>query len=175
MQDFRKAVARCGIGRTPQLCQDAMVEMLEELFEGKKYSGQDGKKALKIFKQDLPIPEDTDADVDTNQSPAPYIVVCMNGGTIQEEDKPQVIDMSLVICAYDSGPEREAYRDVANIKEDIVQRVCAKPYFGGTFTILKPIAWAMQEDDTHPYYYAAITLSCTAPAMSQETELKELL
>lgn len=63
---------------------------------------------------------------------------------------------------------------MANIKEDIVQRVCTRPYFGGAFTILKPVVWAMQQDDTHPYYFGACTLTCTAPAMTQDTELIDL-
>lgn len=67
------------------------------------------------------------------------------------------------------------YQDVANIKEDIVQRLCTKPYFGGAFTVLKPIAWAMQQDDTYPYYFGACSLTCTAPAMTQDTEMEELV
>ena len=77
--------------------------------------------------------------------------------------------------AYDEGKEREGYQDVANIKEDIVQRLCTKPYFGGAFTVLKPIAWAMQQDDTYPYYFGACSLTCTAPAMTQDTEMEELV
>ena len=69
----------------------------------------------------------------------------------------------------------QGYQDVANIKEDIVQRVCTRPYFGGAFTILKPVVWAMQQDDTHPYYFGACTLTCTAPAMTQDTELEGLV
>ena len=30
----------------------------------------------------------------------------------------------------------------------------------------------MQQDDTHPYYFGACTLTCTAPAMTQDTELE---
>ena len=152
------AVKAAGIGRTPQLCQDALIEMLEELFTGKKYNGQQGRKPLKIYKQDLPVPEDYDADVDTDAAAAPYIVARMTGGAIKDE-----------------GGAREGYQDVANIKEDIVQRVCTRPYFGGAFTILKPVVWAMQQDDTHPYYFGACTLTCTAPAMTQDTELEGLV
>ena len=61
-------------------------------------------------------------------------------------------DFSLIVCAYDTGLDREGWQDVANIKEDIIQRGCKAPYFGGAFTVLKPITWALQEDDTHPYY-----------------------
>ena len=56
MKNYMDAVSAAGIGRTPQLCQDALIETLEELFAGKKYNGQQSRKELKIFKQDLPVP-----------------------------------------------------------------------------------------------------------------------
>lgn len=175
MRDYATMVEEAGIGRTPQLCHDALIEMLTELFQGKKYNGQTGRKALKIFKQDLPVPEDNDVDADTDEANAPYIVARMAGGAIKDDDVPQTVEFSLVICCYDTGHAREGYRDVANIKEDIIQRLCTRPYFGGAFTVLKPIAWAMQQDDTAPYYFGAVNFTCTAPALTQDTELKELL
>ncbi len=175
MSDYSNYVEQAGIGRTPQLCQDALVEMLKELFAGKKYTGQEGREELTIYKQDLPIPEDNDVDADTEAAAAPYIVVQMTGGEIADDDSPQTVEFSLIICCYDTGVKREGYQDVTNIKEDIIQRVCTAPYFGGVFTILKPIAWALQIQDTAPYYFGACTLTCTAPAMTQDTVLKELL
>ena len=175
MKNYAELVKKASIGHTPQLCQDALVEMIEELFEGKKFNGQEGRKELKVFKQDLPVPEEIDDDADTDMANAPYIVVRMTGGDIKDEDSPQAVEFSLVICCYDTGRNREGYQDVANIKEDIVQRICTAPYFGGAFTVLKPITWALQQDDTHPYYYGACILNCTAPAMTQDTELEELI
>lgn len=68
-----KETMKVGIGQTPQLCQDALIEMLCELFAGKKYNGQEGRKPLAIFKQDLPIPEENDVDADTDVAHAPHI------------------------------------------------------------------------------------------------------
>ena len=34
MKNYMDAVRAAGIGRTPQLCQDALIETLEELFAG---------------------------------------------------------------------------------------------------------------------------------------------
>ena len=176
MKNYHKAIQDAGIGRTQQLCQDAMIEMLKELFDGKLYNGQEGRKPLKFFKQDLPIPTGfDDDDVDTDKASAPYILVQMTGGEIADDNSPQTVDFSIVICAYDEGIEREGYQDVANIKEDIIQRVRARPYFGGVFTILKPITWALQKDRTTPYYFGAVTLNCTAPAMTQDTEMEGLV
>ena len=46
MKNYMDAVRAAGIGRTPQLCQDALIETLEELFAGKKYNGQQSRKEL---------------------------------------------------------------------------------------------------------------------------------
>ena len=175
MKNYMDAVRAAGIGRTPQLCQDALIETLEELFAGKKYNGQQSRKELKIFKQDFRVPVTLAAEGDTAARPAPNYVVARPGGEIKNDDGPQAVEFSLIVCAYDEGKEREGYQDVANIKEDIVQRLCTKPYFGGAFTVLKPIAWAMQQDDTYPYYFGACSLTCTAPAMTQDTEMEELV
>lgn len=176
MKNYAHAVRQAGVGGTPQLCQDALVEMLKELFEGKKFIGQEGRKALKIHKQDLPIPKrQRDRKADTDEAAAPYIVVEMSEGAILDDDSPQIVDFSLVICAYDRGMDREAVQDVTNIKEDIVQRICAKPYFGGAFTIVKPITWALQRDRTPPYYFGAVTFNCTAPALTQDMEQEALV
>lgn len=175
MTDYKNSVEAAGIGRTAQLCQDALIEMLSELFKGRKYNGQMGLKPLKVYKQDLPIPEENDEDADTDAAAAPYIVVRMIGGQIPDDDSPQEVEFSLTVCAYDTGTERKGFQDVANIKEDIVQRVCTAPYFGGAFTVKKPITWALQTEDSNPYYFGACFLTCTAPAMTQDTELNQLL
>ena len=175
MKDYLTAVELADIGRTPELCQDALIEFMEELFEGRKYNGQEGRKPLTVYKQDLPTPEDNDIDADTDAAASPYIVVQMTNGTIPDDDSTQMVDFSLVICCYDTGKAKEGYQDVTNIKELIIQRLCTHPYFGGAFTVVKPIAWALQVQDTAPYYFGAVNFTCTAPAMTQDTELKELL
>lgn len=175
MSNNSSMIEEAGIGRTPQLCQDALVEAMRELFKGNLYNGQDGYKPLKVYKQDLPIPESDDVDVDTDAASSPYIAVRMLGGEIADDSSPQTVDFSLTICAYDTGKERAGYQDVANIKEDIVQFACKHPYFGGAFTILKPVAWALQTEDSHPYYFGAVFLKCTVPALTQDTELYDLV
>ena len=67
MRDYLTSVEQANIGRTPELCQDALIEMLRELFKDRKFVGQQGKKRLTFYKQDLPVPEDNDVDADTHK------------------------------------------------------------------------------------------------------------
>lgn len=107
--------AKLGVGRTPQLCQDALIEMLKELFAGKLFCGQEGRKALKIYKQDLPIPQSDDADVDTDKAEAPYIVVRMTGGQIEDDDSPQTVDFTVT-------PEINAFIEAAVKELDLAEK-----------------------------------------------------
>ena len=38
-------------GYTSEMCQQAMIDELKELFRDMKFTGQEGEKPLKIFKQ----------------------------------------------------------------------------------------------------------------------------
>jgi len=155
--------------------QQALCDELGELFHNKKFSGQEGRKALRIFKQNLPIDTGYDDDVDTDAAAAPYIVVLLSGGEVPDKSSPQTVEVMLTICCYDDGLEREGYQDVQNIKEDIIQHFCEKPWFGGAFTVQFPMSWAMQMDDTHPYYFGAVLMTCTAPTKTSEAVLEALL
>ena len=95
-----------------------------------------------------------------------------------DPDSPQVVNVTLTICCYDEGNDREGYRDVENIKEDVVQWLCRCPHFGDAFTVLLGhehyIEWAEQMDDTWPYYFGALSFDVTIPAMVPEEVYDEL-
>lgn len=69
-------------GYTSEMCQQAMIEELEELFRDMKFNGQEGEKPLQIFKQFIPTPTDDDDDVDTNASRFPCIIVSKTSGEV---------------------------------------------------------------------------------------------
>ena len=166
MKDYR------AMGFTPRFCQEAMIEELQELFKGKKFIGQENRKALKFFKQDLPISDDYDRDADADIASAPYIVVQLNSVTIPDENSTAIIDLSLVICAYDASLERAGFFDVVNIAQDILQHFASRPFFGGCFTVETPMKFVTQQDDTSPYYYGAVALpNVTCPVINTETEM----
>lgn len=172
---YAEQVRREGAGGTPRLCQQALADLMEELFKGKKYRAPKGRRAVRIYQQELPLPEDRDTDADSDTAPPPFIIVRAEEGGIRDDDSPQEIEFSLILCAYDQSVENAGWQDVVNMRETIIQRLLTAPYFGDVFTVRKPITWAMQQDDTHPYFYGVVSITCTAPALTQDTVLKELL
>lgn len=162
-------------GSTPLGAQMAMIGELETLFEGRRFWGQGERKALKVFCQDVPIPTDDDDDDDPEAALAPFVVVTRTGTEIPTPESPQVLQMELTICCYDEGKNREGFMDVANIQEAILQHFNRHPYYGNYFTVLWPMASAMQDDDTHPYYWGNVALSVTTQLAPTNKEWEDLL
>ena len=161
-------------GYTSEMCQQAMIEELRELFKGKTFSGQEDEKPLKIYKQFLPFATDDDDDTDTNRSAFPCIVVKLAEGEVEGPGVAQEVLMQLVICAYDKGVDRQGYVDVVNIKESIMQHFTAYPAFGTAFTVGYPRAWALQDDDTGPYYWGVVNLIISIPT-NRMSSIEELI
>ena len=126
-------------GYTSEMCQQAMIDELKELFRDMKFNGQESPKSLQIFKQFLPIQTNDDDDVDTNDSMYPCIIVIETSGEQNNEQDPQLVLIQLVICCYDRGIDRQGYVDTVNIKETIMQHFKRKPVFGGAFEGLKSL------------------------------------
>ena len=78
------------MGHTSEMAHQAMIEELEKLFEGKEYSGQEGPKSLKIFKQFEPIPTDNDEDTDTDAANCPCIICKLLSGNFAATGEAQL-------------------------------------------------------------------------------------
>ena len=94
-------------GYTSEMCPQAMIDELTELFRGMTFGGQESPKPLQIFKQFLPIQTTDDDEADTNDSPYPCIIVIESSGEQDNEHDPQLVLLQLVICCYDRGIDRQ--------------------------------------------------------------------
>ena len=85
---------------TPVDAVKCLHEELEKLFEGKTFSGQGKDKPLNIFDFEFPTDFGNDEDVDTVAAAAPFILVKAAGWSIDKMEEPELVDMSLIICTY---------------------------------------------------------------------------
>ena len=96
------------------------------------------------------------------------MVVRLRGGKTESDDDPQIIDAVLVVCVYDPDPGRQGYRDTLHIINKIYHHYSACAVIGGRWEILYPMEWVTQEEDHHPFYFAAMSLRIQAPAVHKE-------
>lgn len=94
---------------------------------------------------------------------------CASGA---ERPKATMTRRSLTRCWWhvSTTPIRGAqgYRDALHIINKIYHHYSACAVIGNRWEVLYPMEWTTQEEDTHPYYFTAMSLRIQAPAVHKE-------
>ena len=165
-------------GMTAEFAADALADDLKNLLAGQLFRSSAGEmRAIRVHLNDLPVPTGNDEDR-SQDAPEPYIIVQIGEGTIPEGDAAQEVQIVLVIALYDDRPDRQGYRDVLHIIQEITARYCKNPVVrirpgsagarGGPYTVKKPIGWSVQNQPTTPYYYGIVEFSLEIPNICPE-------
>ena len=96
------------------------------------------------------------------------MVVRLRGGKTESDDDPQIIDAvagGLCLRPRSGAP---SYRDALHIINKIYHHYSACAVIGNRWEVLYPMEWTTQEEDTHPYYFTAMSLRIQAPAVHKE-------
>lgn len=154
---------------TPEYLQDAIVADLKALFQHYALKNSMGvERTVNVYPGDTPIRQGDDEAQDREAPPEPYVVVKTTGGNIQDETAPHMVEIVLVACVYDRDPNRQGNRDAMHLVSEIYRHYAINNIVGKRYALQYPIRWAVSDEDTHPYYYAAMALSFEAPAIYKE-------
>lgn len=155
---------------TQEYLLDAVIEDLERLFKGYKLRNSTGAElGIKICRQNLPVREGSDDAPEPEQPPEPYILVSLTGGEMLGNGAALTAEAVLLICVYDEAPDRQGYRDMLHIVNEIALHYGQRNIVGGKYEISYPVEWAAQQEDTHPYYFGGVRLNFELPAVYNET------
>lgn len=179
---------------TQEFLQDTLVSDLRELFKGETLMNSAGVKfPIRVYPQDVPIRAGSDVEEDLGpvekmylsaelkeedwdpqegfepgDVPEPYVIVRLPGGELPGQDERQKVEVVLVVCVHDPDPKRQGFRDALHIVNKIMAHYGKNGIVGGRYEVQYPIKWVTQEEDTHPYYFAAMALTLSAPAIFKE-------
>ena len=143
-----------------RILQDALVADLKELFKNRRWETPAGETAaLSVFPQNLPKRESEDDD-----DPFPYIIARIDSGAIESQTNPHKVAVLLLVGVYDDAAENQGHRGVLEILEVIQQHYEETPLLDGQFTFTDPFNWALQDEESYPYFFGAANLTFTLPA-----------
>lgn len=164
--------------------QDDLAEELESLFADFRVNSPDGDRVtLNIFKQFLPIPTaqeipDTVTDLEleegtynavAEQVPFPYILIRLTDGVIETIGGEQTVNVNLIIGTVDKSPNNQGYKDVLNIIQKIYERFSKDAILAGRYECAMPIEWALQEEESFPYFFGGMALNFkTTPIIRED-------
>ncbi len=140
--------------------QQAVKDDLTALFQNIRYkTPEDEKAAVSVFEQNLPMRQTEDAD-----DPFPYIIVRLDSGGIATQTDPHKVAVILLIGCYDDNPDNQGHKSVLEILEKIQNHYEETPLLAGQFVFRDPFNWALQDEESYPYYCGAANLTFDLPA-----------
>lgn len=114
--------------------------------------------APKAYEQFLPKRRTQDAE-----DPFPYVIVRIDSGGIDTQTDPHKVAVILVIGIYDDDPDNQGHKAVLEIIERIQEHYEGTPLLAGQFTFDDPFNWALQDEQSWPYFYGACNLTFKLP------------
>lgn len=160
--------------KTPLFFQKALVEEVKKISEGMLFAspGSAELARLSVHAQSLPIPEkkpETQADYqtidyedgeeETAVFKCPWCLVKIEGGTIPGIDEMQQVEVAICFGIYNPDLENKGHEELLNLIQKVYTRFACNPLLDRQFTCSGSFEWALQEEDTYPYYFGAIGTS----------------
>lgn len=150
--------------------QKELMKDIGNIFEKDLFKDSLGKYvSLNIYAQNLPIREDEDAP-----DPVPYIVVRVLDGKVKGWVEAQEVQVMLILGCFDDNVNNDGHEILLELIQKIEERFLKNPILSKQFMFLNdeqhPFEWALQEEESFPYFYGAISMSFRTPTIRKEDE-----
>ena len=150
---------------TADILQEKLIKRVEKVLENLELPTVSGKRRkIKIYSQDLNIPDDEDEDSDIETATAPYVIVRITDGFQETWDSALQVNVVFIICIYAKDTDKEGTKDVMTIINKLYQSFAESPNID-EFEAEPPLEWTLQTDvDTYPYFFGAVSIGFNCPA-----------
>lgn len=172
--------------KTPLFLQQALIEEIKEITSGMlfKAPGKEDLVPLSVYGQALPIPildsvgegegldsiSYSDGQLADPVFKCPWCQVKIQNGTITETNGPQNVEVAICFGVFDKNNQNKGHQDVLNLIQKVYNRFSVNPLLERQYTCTGAFEWALQEEDTYPYFFGAI--GTTFQFMGYRRELK---
>lgn len=124
---------------------------------------------MQVYEQALPIPEKDEKEnmprdtidfvASDEEDPiyhCPWAVVKLSVGNIPGANADQTATASICFGVYNDSYDNNGHREILNLIQRVYERFARDPVLGSGFTCECNFEWAVQAEDTYPYYFGAI-------------------
>jgi len=159
-------------GKTPLFLQKALVEEIKAITNDMLFKNPIGGELLKlqVFAQSLPIPqkpENNNPDIfqtvdyidgssESGVFACPWCIVKIENGSISGINENQNVEVVIGFGIYNDAPDNKGHEEVLNLIQKVYARFACDPLLDKQFTCAGAFEWALQEEDTYPYFFGAI-------------------
>lgn len=147
--------------------QKALLQEITEILKNLRMKDAAGNyvDGPKGYEQGLPLITEDDED---ESAFFPYFIVKLDEGETAAADEPWKIHVFVLFGIYEDSTENIGHKEVLNMIEKIQQRFEKEPLLCGKYRADPEISWALQDEQTYPFYFGAIELYFWIPKIGRE-------
>lgn len=157
--------------RTPLFALRAMVKEVQDITKDMMFHSPEGILApLSVYEQSLPIPkrkepvpennfpiiDDQDETEEDSVLKSPWCVVKIENGSIPGINEMQEVTFAVCFGIFNESLDNNGHMEIMNLIQRVYERFSVNPLLDGQYTCTGKFEWAVQDEDTYPYYFGAI-------------------
>ena len=148
--------------------QDDLIAEIEALLKDVRTKNTDGEEIIGIkgYPHMLPILQ---SDEDDPAQYFPYFIVRYDGGQTEDDDDCWHVSTNIILGVHETATEN-GHEHILVMIQRIVDRFAWDPQFAKKYRVDQKIQWAVQEDDTYPFYFGAVALTISAPKIGRKSD-----
>ncbi|MFW6680669.1 hypothetical protein ACOAOT_23890 [Lacrimispora sp. AGF001] len=160
---------------TPLFFQQALADEVKRLTDDMLFhtaKNGDNLVHLEVFLQSLPIPvfknddqlstdfssfEYENGQIDDQILKCPWCIVKIINGEIPGINEAQLLNVAICFGIFNDDVKNQGHREMLNLFQRVYSRFAVDPLLDKQYTCTGEFEWALQDEDTHPYFFGAIS------------------
>lgn len=154
---------------TVRQLQWAVVDDLRKTLKDRRFMVPGGGTAAPhIYAQYLPKVDSLEVQENPyTKEPFPYVIVRVDSGGILSQSDPQRVKFLILVGIFDDGEDNQGHSSVLEVIEAIQFHYEQNPILK-QYEFADPFHWALQEEESWPFFYGACSVTFNAPAPRTE-------
>ena len=154
--------------------EDALIEDLESVLKDIVTKNADGNEVAGLtgYKNRLPVTQSFEGD---STKFFPYFIVRIDSGQTKDDEDWWHVAVDIIIAVHELELEGQGHKHILIAIQKIVDRFATDPQLHDShdpegvfrYRAEQKIDWALQEDDTYPFYYGAVALTFSVPKIKR--------
>lgn len=147
--------------------QRELIKDLTALFSNISTKDTLGKtvKGVKGYPQRLPIVE---SDEEDESQFFPYFIVRISEGNTPDDDTPWLVAVDILFGIYDNTLDVPVgSQKIMIMCERLINHFAEEPLLAKKYRAEQDIEFALQDEDTHPYYFGGVRIKFNIPKVAR--------
>ncbi len=119
---------------------------------------------VKVYKQQLPV---IASDEEDESQFLPYAIVKLSDGKTEDDDEPWTVTADILFGVYDPDKSNQGHQHIMVMCQRVIDRYAADSLLAGRYRAEQDMEWALQDEDTYPYYFGGVRIKFNVPKIGR--------